>query len=251
MIKKAVFTFLTLIISFASFSQDVKAKKFLILHNMLSQPDTVTFYFWQDADTLFAKKITNQFVPTREDDLKILSYKQQYGDNVITGSKLFNGKNILYRVEDEKFFISGDTLYKEITTNKLSADSLKILFQENVNPINFKKSRYQANLQIISKNRTKRKIVLFHPSLFAKSNTSKIKHKKECFDTVELIKKWEYNKTTYYYISFYSDCSISKKRHYFIFDREYNFYAFDNKYISLDLAPQAVIKPFKGSFTIR
>jgi len=249
MLKKTLILLLLSILSYTSISQEINSKQFLIMHNMLSCPDTVTFYFWQESDTLFARKIVHEFTPTREDDLKIMSFKQQYGDNVITGAKLFNGKNILYRIDTEKFIIKHDTLYKEIICNKLSVDSIKTLFGDSKSKT-FNESEFQKNMEIISNNRSKRKIILFHPTLFEKENKYVTKNN-SCSDTITLIKKWQKNDTTYYVISYSSDCSLYSTQKSFIIDDKYNFYAFDKKYLALDFAPQTIIKPFRPTFKLK
>ncbi|MDZ7776868.1 MAG: hypothetical protein U5L09_15305 [Bacteroidales bacterium] len=60
--------------------------------------------------------------------------------NTMKGSRLFNGKEITYFFDQEKYFIAGDTLFKFVITNRLSADSIDVLFGRKSKNRRFSKS---------------------------------------------------------------------------------------------------------------
>jgi hypothetical protein len=224
---------------------------YLVYHNMLMQPDTMRFAFWSNDDTLFVKKIIKQYVPTVEESVNTMSFQSEKDQNTVEGSRLFNGMKIRYTYDNEKFLLSGDTLYKFVITNKLSSDSINALFGRGKDADPFNKSQYLRNLQIIAQNRMEEKKVMYHPGFFTRENTKVIQTKKNCPDTLKVNRKWQSGNKTYQKISLSYNCGSYHTTTSVIIDQNNKFYGFDGKYISLEMSPFLQTKPFKSRYFLK
>lgn len=232
-------------------SQEMYQQDFLVYHNMLMQPDTMRFAFWNDEDTLFAKRIIKQYVPTVEESVNTMSFQSEKNQNTVEGSRVFNGMKIRYTYDNEKFLISGDTLFKFVITNKLSSDSINALFGRGNDTDPFNKSQYLRNLQIIAQNRMEEKKVMFHPDFFTRENFKVIKTKKNCPDTLKVHRKWQSGNKTFQKVSLSYNCGSYHTTTSVILDQDYRIYGFDGKYISGELSAFLQQKPFKSRYFLK
>ncbi len=233
-------------------SQKSYQQEFLVFHNMLMKPDTMLFSFWQQGDTVNVKRIIHQYVPMQNNSKTMdFSFRQGETEDAVQGSRLFNGKNIQYRFGTEKYLVRNDTLYKFVLTNRLSRDSLNTLFGHGENPKYFNKLEYQNNLKIIEKNRVQIKKVLYFQGMFEDGKKRFISPGEECADTISLNKRWQAKGKTYFAISVNFDCLKYPKKEKLILDNTFRFHAFDRKYLSRQMKPFSVVKPFKGRFFLK
>jgi|LZCG01.1.fsa_nt_gb hypothetical protein len=227
--------------------QEVNERPFLIFHNMLMKPDTLPFYFWQDGDTLFMKRIIEQYVPTVDETA--FGIPARIRKNYIEGSRLFNGKNILYRYFTDKFIRSGDSLWVFVVTNTLSNDSIEALLGSNQSSQTFNKTNFLKNLQIIKKNQSLQKKLLFSPHMF--ENQKQMVLPGTCPDSVILKKNWKHKNHQLYRIIHAYNCGRFHVRRSYIIDDLLQIYAAEGKYIDIRLSESIDIKPFKGTFDLK
>lgn len=249
---KQLFPFIIFVVfSFPLSAQDMYQQDFLVYHNMLMQPDTMTFAFWRNADTLMVKRIIKQQVPTVEESVNSLNFQSEKNQNTVEGAKLFNGMKIRYTYDNEQYLISGDTLYKFVITNKLSADSINSLFGRGRQGQRFNKTKYLRNLKIIAQNRIKVKKVLFHPGFFQQETTRVVDAGYNCPDTLKLLRQWQSGNKKYYKISLAYNCGSYHSSTSIILDDHYKMYGFDGKYIDRQLSPFLEKKPFKSRYFLK
>lgn len=231
--------------------QENYQQNFLVFHNMLMKPDTMLFSFWKSGDTMKVKRILHQYAPMESTGKKMdFSFRQNQRIDAVEGSKLFNGKRIKYRFGTEKYLIRNDTLYKFILTNRLSRDSLDVLFGHGNNPKYFNKLEYQNNLEIIKRNRIRIKKVLFYKGMFDNKKEHLI-HGKKCTDTIHLRKQWKIEGQSFYAIALNFNCLKYPKSETLIVDENFQIHAFGRKYLSTEMTPYVNIKPFKARFFLK
>lgn len=231
-------------------SQDVRQTDYLVYHNQLMQPDTMSFVFWHHGDTLIVKRITEQYIPTIDETVNDFSFMARQKKNAVKGSKLFNGLHISYTYSDEKYMISNDTLYKLVTVNKLSADSLNKLFGREQDGESFIKSNYMNNLQIIAQNRKIVKKPIYHPRFFAHHHT-KVFENNVCPDSLTLQNAVVINGKKYFEVMLKYNCENFATTTTVMVDAQGNLFAFDKKYIDINLRQGVNTQPFKSQYTLK
>lgn len=252
MLKRIPVLILLFGIFFSAGSQESYQKDFLVFHNMMMKPDTMLFSFWYQDDTLNVKRIIHQHVPMESTGDKVnFSFRRKAPQDAVEGSKLFNGKRISYSFGTEKYLVRNDTLYKFVQTNRLSRDSLDVLFGHGKNPGYFNKIEYRNNLQIIKDNRIRVKKILFFSGMFDGDKNKYILQGENCADTIFLRKRWEGKDITYYAISVTFNCLKYKKEEHLILDDDFQLHAFDKKYLDKQMKPFVDIKPFKGIYFLK
>ncbi|MGM0566904.1 MAG: hypothetical protein ACQESX_09130 [Bacteroidota bacterium] len=245
------YSFLLFLLPLISWGQDTRQSEFLVYHNMLMKPDTMVFSFWKNQDTLIVKRIMQQYVPTAEEEAHRTSYRNTSSSNAVKGSKLFNGKNITYFFGEEKHLISNDTLYKFVTTNKLSADSIDVLFGRKDNTSSYRKKNYKRNLKIIEENRQLTKKPVYYPGIFSQHKAIEIENHTDCPDKIELINQWTGDNKTYRKVRLTYGCNNYRKSITLLFDDGYNLYGFDEKYIDKSMNRFLQKKPFKAKYHLK
>ncbi len=245
------YCFLLFLLPLVSWGQDMRQSEFLIYHNMLMKPDTMMFSFWKNEDTLFAKRIIQQYVPTAEEKALRTNYRNTSSENAVKGSKLFNGKRITYFFGEEKHLVSGDTLYKFVVTNKLSADSIDVLLGRKNNTRSYRKSNYERNLKIIADNRQLVKKPIFYPGIFDSQKAKEFQNPNSCPDKVELLNQWTHQKKTYRQVRFAYGCNAYRQSITLLFDDDYHLLGFDEKYIDKTMSRFLQSKPFKAKFNLK
>jgi len=232
-------------------SQETYQQNFLVFHNMLMKPDTMLFSFWHSGDTMKVKRILHQYVPMESTGQKMdFSFRRNQTFDAVKGSKLFNGKRIQYRFGTEKYLLRNDTLYKFILTNRLSRDSLDVLFGHGNNPKYFNKLDYQNNLAIIKENRIRIKKVIFYKGMFD-NKKEHLLHGEKCTDTISLRRKWKNEGTSFYAITLNFNCLKYPKSETLIVDNNFRIHAFGRKYLSTEMTPYVQIKPFKARYFLK
>ncbi len=234
-----------------SWGQDMRQSEFLVYHNMLMKPDTMMFSFWKNQDTLYVKRIIQQYVPKAEEETLKINYRETSSDNTVKGSKLFNGKRITYYFGEEKHLVSGDTLCKFVTTNKLSADSIDALFGREGDKRSFSKRNYKRNLEIIAENRQFTKKPVYYPGIFSEQKTIEFENRHNCPDKIELLNHWDHDNKTYRKVRLTYGCNAYRKSITLIFDQDYNLYGFDEKYIDKTMSRFLQNKPFKAKYRLK
>jgi|GEM_PF-1437727 hypothetical protein len=246
--KKITVALFVMAMSCVVMAQEMRQSDFLVYHNMLMKPDTMLFSFWKSGDTLHIKRILQQYVPSTEEAARGFNYRDEQGKDAVKGSRLFNGKEITYFFDQEKYFIAGDTLFKFVITNRLSADSINVLFGRKSQGRRFSKSNYERNLKIIADNRVTEKKKIFHPDFFKKQNQKVIKNPGECPDTLKLINYWSDAGKTYYQVELTYNCKGYEQTTTVLFDKSYNLLGFDKTYIDKRLSQYLKPAPFKGHY---
>lgn len=231
--------------------QEMRQSDFLVHHSMLMKPDTMMFSFWKSGDTLHVKRILQQYVPTTEESAQGFHYRNEHGKEAVKGSRLFNGKRITYFFGEEKYLISGDTLYKFVMENRLSADSLDALFGRNRHHSGFRKSEYERNLEIIANNRVTKKKIIFHPGFFGNSTEKVLTRSGTCPDTLKMLRHWRDKQKKYYHVQLIYNCSGYRQTNTILFDDSYNLLGFDKTYIDRRLSPYLKGTPFKGHYFLK
>ena len=245
------YSFVLFLLPLISWGQDMRQSEFLVYHNMLMQPDTMMFSFWKNQDTLFVKRIIQQYVPTAKQEALKTNYRNASSSNAVKGSKLFNGKNITYYFGEEKHLISGDTLFKFVTTNKLSADSIDVLLGRKENIPSYSKKNYKNNLKIIAANRQLTKKPVYYPGIFAQDKIIELETRHDCPDKIELINQWTDKGNTYRKVRLTYGCNAYRKSITLLFDNNYNLFGFDEKYVAKTLSRFLQSKPFKAKYHLK
>ncbi len=223
----------------------IEKQDFIILNKLLPEPDTVTFETRHSENSFTVRKIVKHHSKTKEE---ITHYKviQEWGKKYLGDKRLFDGKILVHEMGIQNFLVSGDTLYQVIKGNRLSKDSLNVLFGNDIDPHKYDRKILEGYLQIIQDNNIEMKVALYHPSFFKENPAVMLKKAKDCMNLIKLEKSWVHNGKMYYAILADYGCYSFPQTFSYIIDEDLRIVGFEKKYISTEIAPLFTFRPYMG-----